>query len=78
MHCASCVANIEHVLKKDKGIVEANVNLVTEKANVKYDPSQIDVDHIVGTIERAGYQAAEGSADAEEADHQHENLISKK
>jgi P-type Cu+ transporter len=38
MSCASCVAKIERGLKELPGVIEASVNLATEKAKVEYEP----------------------------------------
>jgi len=56
MTCASCAQTIENALKKTEGIVEANVNLATEKAVVVYDPQEIDYEGIKEVIEATGYQ----------------------
>jgi len=55
MTCANCAANIERSLKKLSGIQEASVNFASEKANVRFDPGQIDVKAVVESVERAGY-----------------------
>ncbi len=56
MTCASCAQTIENALKKTRGIIEANVNLATEKAVVVYDPQEIDYEGIKKVIEATGYQ----------------------
>jgi Cu+-exporting ATPase len=38
MSCASCVAKIEQGLSQLPGVIEATVNLATEKAKVQYNP----------------------------------------
>ncbi len=58
MSCASCVSRIEKVLKKENGILEASVNLATEKAQITFDPSILKKDKIKAIIENAGYEAA--------------------
>lgn len=63
MTCASCVGRIERVLKKDEGVLNASVNLATEKASIDYDPLKIDTSKIIGLIERAGYEATLESTD---------------
>jgi len=55
MTCANCAANIERSLKKLSGIREASVNFASEKANVRFDPSQIDMKAVVESVEKAGY-----------------------
>jgi P-type Cu+ transporter len=56
MHCASCVAAIEHVLNKSDGISHAQVNLASEQAFIRYDPKKISLAAIHEAIERAGYR----------------------
>ncbi|WP_226540640.1 heavy metal translocating P-type ATPase [Bacillus carboniphilus] len=53
MTCASCSNRIEKVLNKMDG-VEANVNLTTEMASIRY-PSQVKTGEIVGKINDLGY-----------------------
>jgi Cu+-exporting ATPase len=72
MTCASCVNRIERYLNRADGVAEASVNLATERATVRFDPSVIDRTGIVATIEAAGYEvgreaAAETAAEAESA-----------
>jgi len=55
MTCANCAANIERSLNKLSGIQEASVNFASEKANVRFDPGQIDIKAVVDNVERAGY-----------------------
>jgi Cu+-exporting ATPase len=56
MTCANCASTIERVLtKKTAGIVQAAVNLATEKATITYIPDQIDYPQIVAAIRQAGY-----------------------
>jgi Cu+-exporting ATPase len=55
MTCATCVNRIERFLNRAEGVAEASVNLATEEAAVRYDPSRIDRAGIVDAIEAAGY-----------------------
>ncbi len=56
MTCASCAQTIEKALKKTRGIIEANVNLATEKAVVIYDMQEIDYEGIRGIVANTGYK----------------------
>ncbi|MCW4027003.1 MAG: heavy metal translocating P-type ATPase, partial [Candidatus Bathyarchaeota archaeon] len=70
MTCASCAQTIETALRETEGIMEANVNLATEKAVVVYDPQQIGYENVKKTIEDTGYQVLgieEGAAKYEQA-----------
>jgi Cu+-exporting ATPase len=66
MSCASCVGRVERALRKLPGVVEASVNLATEKANVVYVPKTLMPARIAEAVTAAGYTAtpeeAEGSA----------------
>jgi Cu+-exporting ATPase len=55
MTCASCVRRVEKSLAKVEGVRSAGVNLATERATVKYDPSTADVAALISAVERAGY-----------------------
>src|SRR4051794_16730698 len=41
MHCASCVSRVETALRGVPGIADARVNLATERAGVRVDPSRV-------------------------------------
>lgn len=58
MTCASCVNTIESFLQTTPGVVKATVSLLAERAEVEYDPSQIDDPEAIRTaIEDVGYTA---------------------
>ena len=56
MHCVSCAVNIENTLKKEKGVFEVNVNFVSEKVNLKFDPRKISIVKIQELIRKMGYK----------------------
>jgi len=62
MTCASCVSRVEKKLNRLDG-VEASVNLATASARVSFDPSLVDEDTLVETVERTGYTATLPSVD---------------
>ena len=55
MTCASCVNRIERFLNKTDGVVEANVNLATERATVTVNPAVAGRSELVAAVEAAGY-----------------------
>jgi Cu+-exporting ATPase len=63
MTCAACAKTVERVTKKLDGVIESNVNLASEKLNIKYDPSKVEVSDIKRVIEKAGYKALEESTE---------------
>ncbi|MGB6779569.1 MAG: heavy metal translocating P-type ATPase [Planococcus citreus] len=70
MTCAACATRIEKVLSKTEGVIQANVNLASEKATVKYINGQTDVDTLIGKVKKTGYDAkpaVKENAEAEKA-----------
>src|SRR6478735_5949125 len=57
MTCASCAMRIEKGLKKVPGVLDAQVNLATERGTVKYDPTLTDVEQMQQKVEAVGYKA---------------------
>ena len=57
MTCASCAQSIEKATKKLSGVEESNVNLATEKMNIKFDENVVSLNDIQETVEKAGYKA---------------------
>ncbi|MEP7158522.1 MAG: heavy metal translocating P-type ATPase [Chloroflexota bacterium] len=65
MTCASCVNRVERYLRKTDGVLEANVNLATERAQVRFDPSVVGRDELSRAVEAAGYNVRAGAAETE-------------
>ena len=57
MHCASCVARVEGALSGVPGVETARVNLATERAGVRVDPSRVTEGQLADAVARAGYSA---------------------
>lgn len=77
MTCANCAATIERTLnRRVPGVVEATVNLATERATVEYIPGAAGRAVIVKAIEDAGYGVLEvergGVEDVERAAREQE------
>jgi len=68
MTCASCVNRITRFLAKVDGVEEANVNLATESATVRFDPGRVGVQDLADAVEAAGYVARLDGAST--ADHE--------
>jgi len=74
MHCASCSALVTRGLAKTEGVLSANVNLSTEKAQVEYDEAKVDVQKLIEAVKKKGY----GAAVSTEADKTVEELDKKR
>ncbi len=62
MTCAACSARIERQLNKLPG-VQAAVNLPAERAHIRFDPAQADVDKLIATIVKTGFSATPSTED---------------
>jgi Cu+-exporting ATPase len=58
MSCASCVGKVEKTLKQVTGVLEANVNLATEKATINYDAAKVSTEELINTVKELGYEAS--------------------
>ena len=66
MTCASCVAHVEKALNRVPGVLEANVNLATEKATVSFVQGVTSLADFRTAVSDAGYAVKEkesGSTD---------------
>ena len=59
MTCASCVRRVEKALAKVDGVADATVNLATERATVRFDPTVVDPAGLAAAVTRAGYGVRE-------------------
>ena len=57
MTCASCAMRIEKGLKRVPGVIDAQVNLATERGTVTYNPEQTGVEQMIQKVETVGYKA---------------------
>ncbi|SDU89748.1 heavy metal translocating P-type ATPase [Pseudomonas mucidolens] len=64
MTCASCVGRVEKALAKIPGVLEANVNLATERARVRHLAGVVCVADLEVAVKKAGYTARHLSAEA--------------
>jgi Cu+-exporting ATPase len=56
MTCASCVMRVEKALKKVPGVQDASVNLATESARVRFEPSEQIEAQLRRAVRDAGYE----------------------
>lgn len=62
MTCASCVGRVERALKAAPGVLDASVNLATERATVRVLEGAADVRAMTDAVAKAGYTAEAASA----------------
>ena len=82
MTCASCVGRVEKALAKVPGVLEATVNLATERARVRHLAGVVSTADLEAAVEQAGYKsrrlsnetAAAGDQDAERRESEAQSL----
>lgn len=57
MTCASCVGRVEKALAKIPGVLEANVNLATERARVRHLAGVVSLADLEAAVVQAGYKS---------------------
>ncbi|HEJ8021539.1 TPA: copper-translocating P-type ATPase [Serratia liquefaciens] len=70
MTCASCVGRVEKALRQIPGVIEANVNLATERARVRHSAGIVTTAMLEAAVEQAGYKARRLSAATASSDDQ--------
>ncbi len=55
MHCAACSAAVQRVISRLDGVKSCEVNLITEKMNVIFEPHKVGYEDFVRVIEKAGF-----------------------
>jgi heavy metal translocating P-type ATPase len=70
MTCASCVGRVEKALKAVPGVLQANVNLATERASVRVIGTGDLAGQLAAAVGKAGYEAAPVRAGAATSDRE--------
>ena len=78
MTCASCTAHVQRALSKVPGVVEASVNLATEKATVTHVPEAASLADLKRAVADAGYAVLEDEKDAAVAAQEQEDEVERK
>ena len=55
MHCAACSSAVQRVISRLSGVKECDVNLITEKMTVLYEPKEVSFDDFKRVVEKAGF-----------------------
>ncbi|MGL4670255.1 MAG: heavy metal translocating P-type ATPase [Methanobacteriaceae archaeon] len=78
IHCAVCVENIEKALNNLEGVIEATVNLSSQKAYIKYIPQLVTLNAMGDIIEGLGFEVLsdnynEGKLNIDKNDNKNDN-----
>ncbi len=55
MTCAGCAARLQKALEETPGVINANVNISLNRADIAYDPEQIDPAGLAARVGETGY-----------------------
>ena len=55
MSCASCSASVQTILEHTIGVLEANVNLATNTAAIKFDDEKVSIYEMKQSLRKAGF-----------------------
>ncbi|MGC9368432.1 MAG: heavy metal translocating P-type ATPase [Paracoccaceae bacterium] len=58
IHCAGCISAVERGLNAEPGVRSARVNLTLKRVSVEAEP-EVTADHLIGVLDRLGYEAHE-------------------
>lgn len=72
MTCAACVQRVEKALGKVPGVLNANVNLATERANITYLPASTGLAQLKRAVRESGYGILEVEAGRDRSDVERE------
>ena len=67
MTCSACSNRVEKALRKLPGVIEANVNIALERADVQAVAGAVTTGALADAVARAGYEAGFRSASEEQA-----------
>ena len=63
MTCAACSAHVEKAVSKLDGVKTVQVNLLTNRMTVRYEPETANADTIIQTVQKSGYNAFPSAAE---------------
>ena len=77
MNCAACSNHVEEALNGVSGVVQANVNLATERATVTFVPGTADLSDFRQAVAESGYEVLDAPAEEtpEEAEDETERKM---
>jgi len=55
MHYTTCAITMERKLKSLRGVIDAQVSLASESADIVYDPGKVSMKEIVRAVRDVGY-----------------------
>jgi len=59
MNCDACASTIKSLVEKQPGVQMAAVSYSDRQARVLFDPKSVAEEHLVNTIQKAGFRVIE-------------------
>ena len=75
MTCASCAGAIERATRKIPGVVQADVNLATEKLTISFDGALASPKAIKQVVADTGYKAIEAESEGDQAEQKKSEIF---
>ncbi len=74
MTCVACAGSVEATLRRTPGVESASVDLSSEKAIIRFDPSQTDIEQLRAAVESTGYTVTSTSSRRSRDEDEEEKL----
>lgn len=58
--CTGCATDAETVLKSTDGILDAEVDYLTGKITIEYDPDEIEKNRMLSIVKKMGFKIIKG------------------
>lgn len=66
MTCAACAVSVESMLKSQKGVEDAQVNLMNKRVKISYHEEEVSPESFKKTLQKIGYELKIGSEQEED------------
>lgn len=74
MTCAACQAHVDKAIRKVDGVIDVNVNLLLNNAEITYDENKCNISKISESVAKAGYRLENVSNDKATASSKNKEL----
>lgn len=57
MNCSLCPVSVKKALSRVRGVIDAKADLVTKRAEVRFDPDEVSPEALARAVSEAGFPA---------------------
>jgi heavy metal translocating P-type ATPase len=75
MWCAGCAVAAEEVIRRKPGVRDVAVSFAAERGRIEYDPNEVDVDTLLGSLDSLGYHARRIGGEAQKRSERQQNRM---